>query len=85
MVCIICLDVFGLIKHDRYSSKVTKPINNPDVMYATFHWLKLVRLCIAQKYLDSNPASLIARNTGSTLLTETNHPKLHRKFFQKER
>ena len=51
MVCIICFDVFVLIaflKHDRYSSEVTKPINNPDVTYATFHWLKLVRPCVAQ-------------------------------------
>ena len=61
MVCIICFDVFALIeflKHDRYSSEVTKPINNPDVTYTTFHWLKLVRPCVAQKCLDSNPASL---------------------------
>ena len=61
MVCIICFDVFALIaflKHDRYSSEVTKPINNPDVTYATFNWLKLVRPCVAQKCLDSNPASV---------------------------
>ena len=97
MVCIICFDVFALIaflKHDRYSSEVTKPINNLDVTYATFHWLKLVRPCVAQKCLDSNPASLrkglsialeqitywqvIARDPGFPLFTETNHPKLHR-------
>ena len=44
MVCIICFD-FALIKflkNDRYSSEVAKPIYNPDVTYATFHWLKLV-------------------------------------------
>ena len=56
MVCIICFYVFVLIaflKHDRYSSKVTKPINNLDVTYATFHWLKLVRPCVAQKWQPS--------------------------------
>ena len=61
MVCIICFDVFALIKflkHDRQSSEVTKPMNNPNMMYAIFHWLELVRPCIAQKCLDSNPASL---------------------------
>ena len=57
----MCFYVFVLItflKHDRYSSKVTKPINNLDVTYATFHWLELVKPCVAQKCLDSNPASL---------------------------
>ena len=42
MVCIICFDVLALIKflkHDRYSSKVTKLINNLNVTYTTFHWL----------------------------------------------
>ena len=61
MVCLICFDVFVLIaflKDDRHSSEVTKSITNPDVTYATFHWLKLVRPCVAQKCLDSNPASL---------------------------
>ena len=42
MVCIIYFDVFKLIrflKLGRYSSKVIKPVNNPDVMYMAFYWL----------------------------------------------
>ena len=35
--------------YNRYCSKVIKLINNPDVTHATFHWLKLVRLCVALK------------------------------------
>ena len=53
-VCIIYFDVLVLItflKPDRYCCEVTKPINNPDVMYETFHWL--VRPFVTQKSLDS--------------------------------
>ena len=57
MVCIICFDVFVLIrvvKHDRYSSKVIKLVNNPaehDVSGISLantgqamHWLKMAEL-----------------------------------------
>ena len=57
MVCIICFEVLVLIKFlnpDRYSREVTKPINNQDVTYETFYWLKLVRPFVTQKCLDSN-------------------------------
>ena len=45
-------------KLDGYSSDVTKLINNTDVTYTTFCWLKLVSLCIAQKCLDSTVTSI---------------------------
>ena len=45
-------------KHDRYSSEVIKPIKNLGVTYATFYLLQLVRLCVAQKCLDSNATSI---------------------------
>ena len=57
MVRTICFDVLVLIKFlkpDRYYCEVTKPINNPDMTYQTFHWLKLVGPFITQKCLHSN-------------------------------
>ena len=40
MVCIICFDVFTLIRfleHGRYSSQLIKLVNNSDVTYMTFY------------------------------------------------
>ena len=97
MVCMICFDVLVLIKFlkpDRFSHEVTKLINNPDVTYETFHWLKLVRPFVTQKCLDSNAIYIrkellldpaVARNPGSMLFTERNGPKLYRKSSFKKK
>ena len=51
MVCIVCFDVLVLIrflKRNRYSREVIKPVNNPDMTQAIFHWLKLVSTVFGQ-------------------------------------
>ena len=54
MVCIVCFDVFMLIRflqHSRYSSEVIKLVNNcrmDDISFAeidhTMRWLKIAKL-----------------------------------------
>ena len=54
------------LKHDRYSSEVTKPINNPEVIYIRNILLAKAgqAMCCIQEYLNSNVTSVIK---GSTL------------------
>ena len=73
MVCIIYFDVLVLIRFltpDRSSREVTKLINNPDVTYETFHWLKLVRPFVSRQQHNLYLKRTLARPSTNQLLLE---------------